>query len=196
MKLLNGLVSSMICRGMLPCMLLAFSFGVRADIYKCTKGGAVAYQETPCTGAHVKMTHIEARSSAYFEGCFSTAETRYTRSFDVQPDGAGTYRLIDERNPLGTAMTLKQATHDELLAVGSGLHMKISDGLSRYVGPPRGVNAYSPRYGYGYARQTQAISPASLYGLYRGTGAAGQPVTIFYSGGTPQVMVKTTCPRF
>ena len=43
---------------------------------------------------------------------------------------------------------------------------------------------------------SQAISPASLYGLYRGTGSAGQPVTIFYSGGTPQVMVKTACPRF
>lgn len=131
MYVLKGRISSLTGRGMLACVLLVLSFGARADICTCTKAGAVAYQETPCTGAHVKMTHIEARSSAYFEGCFSMAETRYTRSFEVQPDGAGTYRLIDERNPLGTAMPLKQATHDELLAVSSGLHMKISDGLSR-----------------------------------------------------------------
>lgn len=200
MELLDSGLGWWLLRGALFVVVSMLSFSAHADIYKCTAGGAVSYQETPCEGAHVQTTHIESRSSAYFEGCFSAVGTRYTRSVEVRPNGAGTYRLIDERNPLGTEMELKQATHAELVAMSTGLHLKVSDGLSRNSPQQAGVTVYSTRFGNRYYQSAspaqQAITPSTLYGIYRGTGSEGQPITLLYSGGTPQIVAKGTCPQY
>ena len=72
----------------------------QADIYKCVKAGAVAYQETPCEGGNVQSTHIEDRDSDHFVGCFAAIDRQSEHYYEVRANGAGTYQLVDERNPL------------------------------------------------------------------------------------------------
>jgi hypothetical protein len=171
----------------------------RADIYKCTKAGAVSYQETPCEGANVQATHIEDRDSNHFVGCFVTRDNQFSHSIEVRANGAGTYQLIDERNPLGSGMVLKQATNEELLAVSNGFHIKVNQGLSRYLGQGGSVYTYTSRTGSRYVTRTmpaaQTITAAGLYGLYKGTDSEGRQLTLLYTGsGIPQGIEKATCP--
>lgn len=176
--------------------------GARADIYKCTKAGSVSYQETPCEGANVQATHIEERGSDHFVGCFVTAEGRLSRTIEVRANGAGTYQLIDERNPLGPGVVLKPATNEELAAVSNGLHIKISNGLSRYTNQGgSSYTSYTTRTGNRYVTHAlpvaQPITAASLYGIYKGADSAGRPIILLHTGGgVPQEMEKATCPAY
>lgn len=170
----------------------------RADIYKCTKDGAVAFQETPCAGTNVQTTRIEARGSEYFVACFETANYRAPRIIQIRANGVGTYQLVDEGNPLGSGIVLKKATHDELLAVSNGLHMRVDDGLDRYT--QQSMSVSTTRVGNRYVTSStpvaQPITAAGLFGVYRGEDSQGQPITLYYTGGTPQVVVKIGCPTF
>lgn len=181
-------------------LLLLVPFSARADVYKCIKGSAVAYQDTPCEGANVKSTHIEDRDSGPFVGCFATTATQAAQYFEVRANGAGTYQLVDERNPLGSGVILKRATDEELRAVSLGLHIKISDGLSRYAQPPPNAYASAGRYGYNYRASPpvpQPMTPMSLYGIYQGVDAEGRPITLInFGGGVPQPVEKTDCPEY
>lgn len=185
-------------------VLLLFSlipFSARADVYKCVKGGSVTFQDTPCEGANVKSTHIEDRDSGPFVGCFATTDTRVALYYEVRANGAGTYQLIDERNPLNSGVVLKRATDEELQAVSTGLHIRINDGLTRYVQPPPNVYASTSRYGYRYAMNStpvaQPITASSLYGIYQGVDAEGKPIILIHSGGgVPQPVEKTGCPEY
>jgi hypothetical protein len=173
----------------------------QADVYKCKKAGSVSYQETPCEGANVQSTHIEDRDSNHFVGCFATTESRFSRSIEVRANGAGTYQLVDEVNPLGSGVVLKQATSEELLAVSNGLHLKVSNGLSRYTGQNGTVVIYTSRFGSRYVTRgspvAQPITAGSLYGIYRGKDSQGLPLTLLYTGGgVPQVIEKSSCPKY
>lgn len=181
--------------GLLLLLITMLPAGARADIYKCNKAGAIAYQETPCEGANVQTTHIEKRRSDYFVGCFAVAGSRFAQSIEVRANGAGTYQLIDERNPMAAGTALKQATHDELLAMSNGFHIKITEGLSRDTDQSA---IYAARGGNRYAlRPTpapQVITAASLYGVYSGVNAVGKSITLLYNGSTPQIISKAACP--
>ena len=78
-------------------LLILFSLAapvcVRADIYKCTKAGAVSYQETPCEGANVQEAHIQDRDSDHLVGCFVSSNSRSSHYYEVRANG----RLL---NPL------------------------------------------------------------------------------------------------
>lgn len=169
-----------------------------ADIYKCTKDGAVSFQEMPCAGANVQSTHIESRASEYFVGCFETTDSRVSQIIEVRANGAGAYQLVDERNPLGSGIVLKKATSDELLAVSNGLHIKIDDGLDRHIAQSATVS--TTRVGNRYVASSipvaQTITAASLYGIYRGKDSEGMPITLYYTGGVPQVIAKVGCPTY
>lgn len=183
--------------GVLLLLALLVPGHARADIYKCVKGGAIAYQETPCEGSNVQSTHIEDRDSNHLIGCFAAVDRQYAHYYEIRANGAGTYQLIDERNPLGSAIVLKQATGEELAALSDGLHIKVTDGLSRY-NPQSRSRVYYSRYGNRYgtsAMPAQPISAYDLYGIYKATGASGKPMTLFYSGGSiPQALDKSACP--
>lgn len=186
---------------MLACVLvsLAMTPGVRADIYKCTRGGAVAYQETPCEGANVQSTRVEDRDSDRFVGCFATTDSRYNLFYEVRANGAGTYQLIDERNPLASGIVLKRATGDELQAVSNGLHIKISNGLSRYVQQSQAsyVQRVGNRYVNGSTPVAQPITAASLYGIYKAVDGEGRPIYLLHQGGgVPQLITRSACPSY
>lgn len=173
----------------------------RADIYKCSKAGAVTYQDSPCEGANVQATHIEDRDSDGFVGCFATTTGRSPHYYEVRANGAGTYQLIDESNPLGSGVVLKRATNEELQAISSGLRIKIANGLSRYVGQAARTYAYPSRAGNRYVTSTipiaQPITSASLYGLYKGSDSEGRPVFLMHTGGgVPQAIEKSSCPAY
>ena len=200
MELSIGHVKSKAFFGFLLLLISMLPLSAHADIYKCTKAGAVTYQETPCEGANVQTTHIEDRGSGYFVGCFATTGYRVAQTIEIRANGAGTYQLIDERNPLGAGTVLKQAAHDELAAVSSGLHIRITDGLNRHMNQFTGVTVYTTRYGNRFVQRStpvaQPITSASLYGVYRGVNSEGVPITLFYTGGTPQLINKAACPTF
>ncbi|AIF46619.1 hypothetical protein [Dyella japonica] len=182
--------------GALPLLALLVPGHARADIYKCVKAGAVAYQETPCEGSNVQSTHIEDRDANHFVGCFAVIERQYAHYYEVRANGAGTYQLIDERNPFGQTTLLKQATGEELAALSDGLHIKVTGGLSRY-NPQMRTMGYGGRYGNRYGTMpAQQISSYDLYGVYKATGASGRPMTLLYSGGSvPQTLAKSDCPN-
>ena len=98
-------------------------------------------------------------------------------------------------------MVLKQATNEELLAVSNGLHMKVTQGLSRYLSQGGGSYVYTTRLGNRYSIRSVPVAPtitaANLYGLYKGTDSDGRQLTLFYMGsGLPQGIEKSTCPTF
>lgn len=200
MELLIGHVKSKTLFGLLLLLVSMFPLSARADIYKCTKAGEVAYQETPCEGANVKTTHIEDRSSGYFVGCFATTGYQPVQTIEVRADGAGAYQLVDERNPLGPGTVLKEATPEELATVSDGLHIRITDGLNRHMYQATGITVYTTRYGNRFVQRSttfaQPITSASLYGVYRGKNSEGVPVTLFYTGGTPRVIDRAACPTY
>lgn len=180
-------------------LTLAASTGVRADIYKCTKAGAVAYQETPCEGANVQTTRVEDKDSDRFVGCFAATDSRYNLYYEVRANGAGTYQLIDERNPLASGVVLKRATSEELQAVSNGLHIKISNGLSRYVQQAQThyVQRVGNRYVSGSTPVAQPITAASLYGIYKAVDGEGRPIYLLHQGGgVPQTITKSACPSY
>jgi hypothetical protein len=185
-------------------LLLAALLPMRAhaDIYKCTKAGTVTYQDTPCEGSNVQATRVETPGSSNFVGCFASDSTRGPReSVEIRANGAGTYQMIDEYNPLGSGTTLRAATDDELQAVSNGLHIQVTEGLSRDTGRPTAVNVYSFRTGYHYVlRSTPSVTPisqASLFGIYHGTNAEGRSITLIYrGGGVPQTVTKGACPTY
>ncbi|WP_266182847.1 hypothetical protein [Dyella humicola] len=184
------------------CFLLGSMLPVSAtaDIYKCTKGGDVAYQETPCEGANVQAAHIEVHGLDQFVGCFVTTQGRISRSIEVRANGAGAYELVDEGNPLGSGVVLKQATSEELAAVSNGLHINISSGLSRRSNQTSAY-AYTTRVGNRYVTRTtpvaQPITGASLYGIYKGSDSTGRSIVLLHTGGgVPQVIDKATCPSY
>lgn len=200
MELLKGLAKLRTFCGLLLLLMALLPMSAHADIYKCSKGGAVTYQDTPCEGANVQATHIEDRSTSYFVGCFASQGNRAGQSIEVRANGAGTYQLVDERNPLGTGTVLKPATPEELAAVSNGLHIQITEGLSRYNGQSTSLTFYTTRIGYRYVSRSSVsaipITPASLYGVYKGTNSEGQAITLLYTGGVPQVVLKGNCPTF
>lgn len=199
MELLIGHVKSKTFLGLLLLLVTMFPLSAQADIYKCSKGGEVAYQETPCEGANVKTTHIEDRGSGYFVGCFATTGYQPVQTIEVRANGAGAYQLVDEQNPLGSGTVLKEATREELATVSDGLHIKITDGLNRHMYQSISTTVYTTRYGNRFIQRStpvaQPITSASLHGVYRGMNSAGSPITLLYrSGGTPQIIEKAACP--
>jgi hypothetical protein len=190
------------CCALLLLLTALLPISARADIYKCDKGGAVTYQDTPCEGANVQATHMDNPGSSHFVGCFaSSTGNNYGLSVEIRANGAGTYQMIDEHNPLVAGATLRAATDAELKAVSDGLHISIVEGLSRDTGQPATVNVYSLRTGYRYVvRSTPSvatISPSSLYGIYRGVSSEGQAITLLYrGGGMPETVIKGSCPTY
>lgn len=200
-ELLNGEGKARVLCALFLLLVLIIPITARADVYKCNKAGAVSYQETPCEGANVHATRIQDSDSGNFVGCFVTAESRYSRSIEVRANGAGTYQLIDELNPLGSGIALKQATNEELLAVSNGLHLKVSNGLSRYASQGGTVTIYTSRFGSRYVTRNtpvaQPITAGSLYGIYKGTDSEGRPIVLLYpGGGVPQIIEKSSCPKY
>jgi hypothetical protein len=183
-------------------LIALLPINARADIYKCTKNGAITYQDTPCEGANVQATRVETPGSSNFVGCFaSNTTTGFRVSVEIRANGAGTYQMVDEYNPLAAGITLRAATSEELQAVSNGLHMQVIEGLSRDTGQPSTINVYSVRYGYRYVVRTTpvatSISPASLYGIYTGLNAEGKTITLVYrGGGVPQTVGKGACPSY
>lgn len=200
-ELWNGEGKARVLLVLSVCLISVLPVSARADIYKCTKAGSVSYQETPCEGANVQATHIEERGADHFVGCFVTTESRLARTIEVRANGAGSYQLIDEQNPLGSGTVLKEATGEELAAVSNGLHIRISSGLSRYVNQGGSNYAYVTRTGNRYVTHSAPvaapITAASLYGLYKGSDSEGRTILLLHTGGgVPQVIQKTTCPAY
>ncbi len=171
----------------------------RADLYECKRtGGVVSYQETPCDGGNEQTDHIQDRDPDSFVGCLVTTDSRHPHIFEVRPNGSHTFKLIDQRNPLGAGMVLKRATGEQLAAVSNGLRIAVNRGLSLYGEmPPAGV-VYTTPDGRDFV-QPSAATPApaestNLYGVYQGTSSEGRPITLLYMGGRPQVVATTTCP--
>jgi hypothetical protein len=153
---------------------------------------------SPCTfGAAT-----DAPGSSNFVGCFAdTTANGRGLSVEVRANGAGTYQLIDEHNPLASGVTLRATTSEELQAISEGLHIQVTEGLSRDTGRTVVTNTYTTRVGNRYViRSTSAaapISPASLYGIYRGISSEGRPITLLYrGGGAPQTVIKGSCPTY
>jgi hypothetical protein len=168
-------------KGQLSLLLLALlPMVVHADLYECKKGKVVAYQQTPCDGGNVQTDHIEDRDPDYFLGCYAGNDHHHRHFFEVRANGSGTYRLIDQRNPLGDSMIVKHAGPEEVSAVSDGLRITINKGLSQVI------DASAP----------PPTSSERLYGVYQGVNAAGHPVTLLYMGGRPQIVDKASCPAF
>jgi hypothetical protein len=192
------------CCALLLLLIALLPISARADIYKCTKGGAITYQDMPCEGANVQATHIDNPGSSNFVGCFaSTTGNNFGLSVEIRANGAGTYQMLDEHNPLASGVTLRAATDAELQAISNGLHITITEGLSRDTGQPTTTTTYTTRIGYRYVVRTAStpavatISPSSLYGIYRGTSSEGQPIVLLYrGGGMPQTVIKGSCPTY
>jgi hypothetical protein len=199
MDVLRGHAGTRILVGLSLLVTATLPLSARADLYECKRaGGVVSYQETPCDGATEQTDHIQDRDPDSFVGCLVTTDSRHPHIFEVRPNGAHTFKLIDQRNPLGAGMVLKRATAEQLAAVSNGLRIAVSRGLSLYGELPAADVVYTAPGGRTFVQPSattpQPADSTNLYGVYKGTSSEGRPVTLLYTGGRPQVVVGTTCP--
>lgn len=117
-------------------LLLVSCHTARADIYKCVKGGQVAYQETPCQGAS-QQTRLTTESANDLVGCFAmnTASpwTNNTHEdlIEIRPVNGGygmTWPKDKSRNT--SPIMLHRATPETLNEISDGFHVHATDGLT------------------------------------------------------------------
>ncbi|MGN6788190.1 MAG: DUF4124 domain-containing protein [Rhodanobacteraceae bacterium] len=168
-------------RYMLALLLLLVSSVASAQVYKCTHGGQVAYQDTPCAKSEqaVQM-HVGAESVDDLLGCFSvTPQSWGSNNSDFmiqvrQTDEDYQLRAIGSYwGSYSSVFKLRRANRHELEAVSESSHMHLRSGLTVNWNPDQ--------------------EPAPV-GIYRGQDSHGQVHYIMSFRNTWGPALKMACP--
>jgi hypothetical protein len=179
--------------------LLAAS-GAHADIYKCTRQGQVAYQETPCEAGAQQVAQQQTHSGD-FVGCWITPDNRnrYPSVWRIEAIGTGLFRRTAPQGSMGyigSSSVLKPASSEELAMVSSMGPWRAVAGINRHVDAPQPVP-------YRYRMRASTVSDEALRmqsrqqleGLYRGQDKSGQTIVFFLAQtGERQRLISADCP--
>lgn len=171
-----------------------------ADIYKCTRQGQVAYQETPCDAGAQQVAQQQTHSGD-FVGCWITPDdrSRYTKVWRIESIGAGLFRRTAPQGSMGyigSSSLLKPASAEELATVSNMGPWRAVAGINRHVDAPQA----SP---YRYRMRASTVSDEALRmqsqqqleGLYRGQDKSGQTIVFFLAqSGERQRLISAVCP--
>jgi hypothetical protein len=173
-----------------------------ADIYKCTRQGQVAYQETPCDAGSQQVAQQESHSGD-FVGCWINPDNRYrnTSVWRIEAVGTGLFRRTAPQGSMGyigSSSLLKPASAEELAMVSNMGPWRAVAGINRHVDTPQAY-PYPSRYRMRASTASDEIlrmqSQQQLEGLYRGKDKQGQPVVFFLAqSGERQRLISAECP--
>ncbi|HJR11358.1 MAG: DUF4124 domain-containing protein [Xanthomonadaceae bacterium] len=162
-------------------LLLLVSSVASAQVYKCTHGGQVAYQDSPCAKSEqaVQM-HVGAESINDLLGCFSVTPQSWgpnNADFMIQvrqTDEGYQLRAIGSYwGPYSSVFKLRRANWHELDAVSESSHTHLRAGLTVQWNPDQ--------------------EPAPV-GIYRGMGENGKMKYIMSFRNTWGPAMKMDCP--
>ena len=162
-------------------LLLLVSSVASAQVYKCTHGGQVAYQDSPCAKSEqaVQM-HVGAESINDLLGCFSVTPQSWgpnNADFMIQvrqTDEGYQLRAIGSYwGPYSSVFKLRRANWHELDAVSESSHTHLRAGLTVQWNPDQ--------------------EPAPV-GIYRGMGENGKMKYIMSFRNTWGRALKMACP--
>src|SRR5688572_6298151 len=139
------------------------SFPTRAQVYRCTKNGAVTYQQTPCEAADGRSSE-RLDTVRSLNGCYAASLDTIYR-VRVRTVGLGAVEMIID-NEAGQGkpvppFRMKRATADELRALGTTFGLVLREGVS-LEGNAQSVANYKP------------------VGMYLGKDKAGEDVILAY----------------
>jgi len=181
--------------------LLAAS-GAHADIYKCTRQGQVAYQETPCESGAQQVAQQQTHSGD-FVGCWITPDNRnrYANVWRIDAIGVGLFRRTAPQGSMGyigSSSLLKPASADELATVSGMGPWRALAGINRQVDTPQ---SYPSRYRGRVATSSWSDEAMrmqrqqQLEGIYRGQDKSGQMIVFFLAqSGERQRLIRADCP--
>jgi hypothetical protein len=167
-------------RIVLALLLLLVSSVASAQVYKCTHGGQIAYQDAPCAQDQQSETmHVGFDPVDDLMGCFmavpDTGGTRQDSGFVIEVratlDG---YELRTRGGIYPQKFTLRRATRHELDRVDEATNMHMRVGLA-------------------VKRWDAGMEPAPV-GVYQGRDVDGRPVYLAYFRNTYGPALKMACP--
>lgn len=159
--------------------LLLISSIASAQVYKCTRAGQIAYQDTPCARDQQSRTmDVGFDPIGDLMGCFmampNTGGTRQDSGFVIEVrtnlDG---YELRTHGSLYPQKFSLRRATRHELDLVDEATHMHLRAGLAVKWNPD--------------------MEPAPV-GVYKGKDENGHPVYLAYFRNTYGPALKMECP--
>lgn len=117
------------------CLLVATT--VRAELFKCVANGQTAYQDHPCAAtSKSEALQIGAAKSAW-AGCyeidfpgFDSATPHSIERWRVSQRGADDFDVESLAAPVPAVLHMKNASADEIEAVGNAFGLRIRDGIS------------------------------------------------------------------
>ena len=158
-------------------LLLVSSIG-SAQVFKCTRAGQVAYQDTPCAqGDQTQQMHVGADPLNDLVGCFdamlegSNGRTGFMLRVRMKSDGYELRALGS--SPYSSVFTLRRAGVHELDAVNEASHLHLRAGLTVKWNPD---------------------AEAAPVGIYKGEDEGGQPLYFVYMRNTQGRAFKMDCP--
>lgn len=168
-------------RYILALLLLLVSSVASAQVYKCTHGGQVAYQDTPCAKSdQATQMHVGADSVGDLLGCFSVTPQSWgpnNSDFMIQvrrtDDGYQLRAIGSYWSTYSSLFRLRRANRRELDAVSETSHLRLHTGLTVQWG------AY--------------MQPAPV-GIYKGMDARGQTQYLMFFRNTWGPALKMACP--
>jgi hypothetical protein len=172
-----------------------------ADIYKCTRQGQVAYQETPCESGAQQVAQQQTHSGD-FVGCWITPDDRsgrYASVWRVESIGVGLFRRTAPQGSMGyigPSSVLKPASAEELAAVSNMGPWRAVAGINRHVDAPQPMPyRYRMRASTASDEALRMQNQQQLEGLYRGQDKAGQTIVFFLAqNGVRQRLISAVCP--
>ena len=123
--------------GVILACSLVVPAAARAELFKCVANGQTAYQDHPCAATSRSETlKIDAAKSAW-AGCydidfpgFDSATPHSIERWRVSQRGADAFDVESLAAPAPAVLHMKQATSDEINAVGSAFGLRIRDGIT------------------------------------------------------------------
>lgn len=158
--------------------LLLCSSIASAQVYKCTHGGQVAYQDTPCAQDQQSQTmDVGFDPISDLMGCFmavpnssGTRNTGFVIEVRTNLDG---YELVARGGLYPQKFQLRRASRHELDLVDEATRMHMRAGLS--------------------VKWNSDMDPAPV-GVYKGNDENGRPIYLAYFRNTYGPALKMACP--
>lgn len=168
-------------RHILALLLLLVSSAGSAQVYKCTHGGQVAYQDSPCAKDEQAMQmHVGAESVGALLGCFSVTPHSWGSGhadFMIQvrhtDEGYQLRAIGSSWGAYSSVFELRRANRHELDAVSDSSHTHLRTGLTVQWNPDQG---------------------SAPVGIYRGTDEHGVMKYIMSFRNTWGPALKMACP--
>jgi len=116
---------------------LFFSAAAHAELFKCVANGQTAFQDHPCAATSKSETLKIGTATSQWAGCydidfpgFDSATPHSIERWRVSQRGSDDFDVVSLAAPAPAVLHMKNASTDEIKAVGNAFGLRILDGIS------------------------------------------------------------------